>query len=140
MQLAIFLVRVAAVVGRKGIHVDVSGHREVFFVEHYDPSAVLWAVLEVFAESIEADEGLGGQAGGEGEKATKDPEWWKDWYAGLGDLACVCLLYCVSAPMKICDFGRLKVTRDRCRGEQNFEAMLRAREHLLPLLYSKYRL
>ena len=104
MQLAIFLVRVAAVVGREGIHIDVSGHREVSFVEHYDPSAVLWAVLEIFAESIDADEGLGGRAGGEGKKATKDPEWWKGCYAGIGDRACVRLLYCVSALMKICNF------------------------------------
>ena len=114
MQLAIFLVRVAAVVGRKGIHIDVSGHREVSLVEHYDPSAVLRAVLEVLAESIDADEGLGGRVGGEGEKAKKDPKWWKGWYAGIGELACVRLLYCVSALMKICNFGRLKVVRDRC--------------------------
>ena len=65
MQLAVFLVCVAAVVGREGLHVDVGGYGEVSFAEHYDPSAALRGVLEVFAEGIDADEGLGGPAGSE---------------------------------------------------------------------------
>ena len=97
VQLAIFLVRVASVVGRKGIHIYVSGHRQVSFVEHYDPSAALWVVLEVFAESIDADEGLGGRAGGEGEKATKGPrvvEGLVRWYQGPGLRPFVTLCFC----------------------------------------------